>query len=234
MITAIIPVFNNIQITKEFFDTISYNTIQPKEIILIDNGSVDKYYKLVNNYKHLNINYIRHETNVGVNAAWNEGIKISTTPYLSILNNDLLLNKYFFQKLIETFEKYSDVGIVIPSIVKTNKNIIHNSKDELIGITDIKRRNGCAFTIRKEITDKIPPIPKILKTYCGDDYLFKRTLELGYRTVRMNKNFVYHYGGATVNKVWPDKKTTRKEEKKIYLEGENENTYIKSKSNRKI
>jgi len=217
MITSVIPVFNNIKITDEFFSTICENTILPKEIILIDNGSTDSYYKLVKKYKKLNINYIRKETNVGVNAAWNDGLRLAKTPLISILNNDLLLNKYFFQKLQETFTEYLDVGIVIPRVVRgENIELLNSSKDEKIKIIDIKRRNGCAFTIRKEASDKFPPIPTMLKTYCGDDYLFKQTLKLGYRNVRMVNNLIYHYGSKTVLKVWPNKITPREKEKEIY------------------
>ena len=55
MISVIVPVYNNIQITDDFFETICENTVIPSEIILVDNGSADKYYKLVKKYNHLNI-----------------------------------------------------------------------------------------------------------------------------------------------------------------------------------
>lgn len=214
MITATIPVLNNIKITDDLFKSIYANTVQPTEIILIDNGSTDRYYKLVKKYRRLNINYIRKETNEGVNSAWNDGIRLSSTPYVSVLNNDLILNKYFFQKIIEAM-KHPKVGIVVPALAK-KKGGVDRSKDVPLVLKALNKREGWAFTIRKEVTDKLNPIPEKLKTYCGDDYLFYHTRLLGYKTVRMVNNFVYHYGGATVWNVWKDGKTTRLMEKKYW------------------
>jgi len=215
-LTVVVPVFNNLKITDDFFSTILENTIIPTEIILIDNGSIDKYYKLVRKYKHLNINYIRNETNKGVNSAWNYGIKNSKTPFISILNNDLLLNKYFFQKILESMDDLT-VGIVSPSIIKS-KSGVKKSSDSPVVLKIQKRLRGCAFTIRKEVTDKMVPIPEELKTYCGDDYLALNTFRLGYKNAIMTNNFVFHYGGRTVHEVYgtDKRKTPRINEKEIF------------------
>jgi len=237
MITVVVPVLNNINITDEFFMTIYNNTVIPNEIILFDNGSTDDYPSLVKKYKQLNINYIKKSKNVGVNIAWNEGIRISKNPYVSILNNDLLLNRFFFEKVIESMESIKDLGIVVPTIVK-NKKDIRKSLNEPVKLIKIRKREGCAFTIRKELNKRIKPIPvDELKTYCGDDYLFYFTELIGFKIRKMSNNFVFHYGSKTVLKVWSDKKTTRVKEKQIWkkIRGVKDEMFvIKSKSNRKI
>jgi len=214
MITIVVPVFNNIKMTDEFFSTVSENTVLPTEVILINNGSTDKYHTLVKKYNQLNINHKKKETNEGVNSAWNDGIRLCKTPYLSILNDDIILNKYFFQKIIETM-KDPKVGIVIPLTVK-RKKIIENSLDVPIVLKEVRKREGWAFTIRKSVADQFDPIPEDLKTYCGDDYLFHKVRGLGYKIVKMSNNFIYHYGNSTIIKVWPDKITTRLKEKEIW------------------
>jgi len=203
--------------TDEFLESISINTVLPKEIILIDNGSSKNIKSLVKKYKNLPINYIRHEVNTGVNKPWNDGIRLAKTKFISVLNNDIILNKYFFEKIIEVM-KSPDVGIVVPKIVK-DKNLVNktdNSPVKVIKNPRQKRREGCAFTIRKEITNKIKPIPIALKTYCGDYYLFNSSEALGYKYALMSNNYVFHYGGQTVNQRWPDGETTRVEEKKYW------------------
>jgi len=234
MITVVVPVLNNIDITDEFFMTIRNNTIIPSEIFLIDNGSTDDYSRLVKKYKRLNIKHIKKTENAGVNAAWNEGIKNSNNPYVSILNNDLLLNKYFFEKIIESMEANLNLGIVIPTIVKFKKGIGKSSNNP-VKLIALRRREGCAFTIRKEITKKVKPIPEhLFKTYCGDDYLFYYVKAAGFDIKKMANNYVFHYGGKTVLRVWPSKKTTRVQEKKIWsrIKGiKDEMFVIKPKSN---
>lgn len=203
MITVVVPVYNNIKITDDFFMTISENTVLPEQIILFDNGSEDKYYKLVKKYNNLNINHIRKETNEGVNAAWNYGISIAKTPYISILNNDLLLNKYFFQMVIISMASDSSIGIVVPLTTK-NKDYIKRTRDEVPRLEPLVKREGWAFTIRKEITDKIDPIPLDLKIYYGDDYLFYHSNALNYKPMKMMNNFVFHYGQKTIKVLIPN------------------------------
>jgi len=214
MITVVVPVFNNIDITDEFFSTVCENTVLPKEIILINNGSTDDYKKLTIKYKQLNITHKKKESNEGVNSAWNDGIKLCKTPYLSILNDDILLNKYFFQKVTETMSD-PKVGIVVPLTVK-NKKAIKKSTDVPIVLKKIGKREGWAFTIRKSVADQFDPIPEKLKTYCGDDYLFHNVRQLGYKIVKMTNNYIFHYGGTTVEQVWPDLKTPRLKEKEMW------------------
>ena len=214
MITVVVPVYNNMKITDEFLSRVCKNTVLPTEIILIDNGSTCKYFKLVRKYKQLNITHIRKKTNEGVNSAWNDGIRLCKTPYLSILNDDILLNKYFFQKVIDSMSD-PKIGIVVPLTVKSKKTI-EKSSDVPVVLKKIKKREGWAFTIRKSVADQFDPIPKDLKTYCGDDYLFYNVRGLGYKIVKMSNNFIFHYGSVTVLKVWSDKKTSRKKEKEIW------------------
>lgn len=229
MISVIIPVLNNIEITSELFETIYKNTVAPSEIILIDNGSTDKYFKLVKKYNKLNINYIRYSENLGVNNAWNEGIRLSKFSYVSILNNDLLLNNFFFQKVIEAMESVKNLGIVVPNIVK-EKDLIYKSLDCPIELKSIKKRIGCAFTIRKEVAKKIKPIPiDHLKTYCGDDYLFYFTQVLKYEVKIISNNFVFHYGGKTVHNIFGRNKTKtpRLQEKDFWerIKGSNDENF---------
>jgi GT2 family glycosyltransferase len=201
MITVIVPVYNQIKITEEFFKTISENTILPEKIILIDNGSSDNYFELVNKFKNLNISYIKNEINEGVNAAWNYGISIAKTPYISILNNDLLLNKYFFKMIIQAMFIDKKLGIIVPTTILKDKEYRHKTKDELPILGNLVKREGWAFTIRKDITDNINPIPLGLKTYFGDDYLFHHTKRLNYKTMKIINNFIFHYVGKTIKTV---------------------------------
>lgn len=201
MITVVVPVLNQIQITNQFLGYIEENVILPEEIILIDNGSTEKVGKLVKKYSKqgkLRVRFIRHKRNTGVNAAWNEGIKLAKTPLISILNNDIILNKYFFKKIIEASQVNEKYGIFCVTNAKGIKRV-GESKDVKVKIANMGKREGWAFTIRKEITDRLPPIPPDLRIYCGDDFLYygARTV-LGYQAVRITNNYIFHLGGRTV------------------------------------
>ena len=82
----------------------------------IDNGSVEPINELSTSYKNLKIRYIRFDENIGVNPAWNLGIMKAKTPYVSILNNDLLVNNYFFKRISETMSD-DNVGVCVPNTI---------------------------------------------------------------------------------------------------------------------
>ena len=79
MITLIVPVYNQLAITDKFFYYVSKNIVLPEKIILIDDNSTENIKSLVKKYNKLPIEYVKHESNMGVNFSWNEGIKLSKT-----------------------------------------------------------------------------------------------------------------------------------------------------------
>ena len=91
-IDVIIPVLNESEYTDSLLRDISENSVIPDRIIVINNGSTDATGAVVENYKSiLPVEIINNETNIGVNASWNLGIKMATADLVSILNNDLSL-----------------------------------------------------------------------------------------------------------------------------------------------
>jgi glycosyltransferase involved in cell wall biosynthesis len=200
MISVIIPVLDNRFYTKNLLVDIRNNIVKPKEIFIIDDGSTEDIISLRDEFQDLNIIYIRHKHTKGVNFSWNEGIKLSSGKYVSILNNDININIYFFKKIIESFQSSYNIGIVCPTTVSNEKKIL-DSKDELVNLIKMKKREGWAFTLRKTVLEQLSPIPSFLITYCGDDYLFYYTSKAGYFYVKMSNNYIYHHGSITLNTI---------------------------------
>jgi GT2 family glycosyltransferase len=202
MQTVIIPVYNLAQKTNELLDSISNNEYKPNEIIIIDNGSVEDIYGLVKSHSDLNINYIQLEENIGVNPAWNLGIKESKNNLLTILNNDIIVNKHFFRSISDVM-KDPKIGVCIPTTTNTINDIDDVKKDipYETPITEVFNGflGGWAFTIRKEIINTCGYIPDTLKTYAGDNFLFDCCDILKYNRVKIMNNKIFHYYHATLN-----------------------------------
>lgn len=214
MITVVLPVLNQYKLTSDLLNCISKNEEKPEEIILIDNGSIEPINKLVTAHKNLNIRYIRFDENIGVNPAWNLGIMKSKTPVVSILNNDLLINNYFFKRIKETMND-KDIGVCVPNTI-SDMYYAMTCKYEPVKIGPCNKREGWAFTIKKDIIDKFGYIPKELNRTYGDDYIFHCARKLNYRTVKMENNYIFHYGSITTikelkekGKEFPDKNIER-------------------------
>jgi GT2 family glycosyltransferase len=218
MISVVIPVLNQLFLTNNLLDYISNNTVKPVEIFLVDNASSEDIQSSVRAHPDLNIIYLRQKKNIGVNASWNIGIQLAKGNFLSILNNDIILPKFFFKYIRELMIKHKEVGICVPNTVEDKTTVVTTESYPYIKTSPLSKREGWAFTIRSSIASACYPIPRSLKMFFGDDYLFGKTRELGYTVVKMITNPIYHYGSITLSSTLGDLRSLEllKDERKIW------------------
>lgn len=85
------------------------------EIILLDNNSTAKLSAEI--IAGLNVRYIENNENVGFAKAVNQGIKITNSQYILLLNSDVLIEPGAISKLIEYMENEPRAGIVGPKMI---------------------------------------------------------------------------------------------------------------------
>lgn len=222
MISIIMPVMDKVNITRDCLKSIKANSIVPQEIILIDNGSTESSRPLQDEFRDLNILYTKNDKNIGVNKSWNLGVSYSSQPYLLILNNDTVLNKYFIEKILSVFDNYADVGICIPVREHSLPKVNLTNRQEPPNIIDAQYIEGWAFTIRKSLYEKLGHIPTdLFKTYMGDTFLFEGSTTLGFRNVQITNSSAYHYGSLTIHTVFPDYYGAHREEDRIWRQMRN-------------
>lgn len=103
-VSVIIPTFNRAQKTLRAVSSVLYQSFTDHEIIVVDDGSRDDTLKRLELFKH-QVRCIRHETNQGVSAARNTGIRSSKSPLIAFLDSDdywlpgkLSVQTAFFEK----------------------------------------------------------------------------------------------------------------------------------------
>jgi glycosyltransferase involved in cell wall biosynthesis len=223
MISVVIPVFNQIVLTDLLLSYISVNVVKPLEIILVDDNSTENIASLVPKYKDLNIVYSRQRKNWGVNSAWNVGIRAAKGDLISILNNDIIISKFFFKYVQKVMDDNPNIGICYPATIGKKSLILQADKEPQIAIEVSGYREGWAFTIRSKIAKDCYPIPPELRMFCGDDYLFESTRKRKFEVVRMLTNPVYHYTSVTLSASLGSKTDTiLEEEKKLWNKIKNE------------
>ncbi|MHB1679699.1 MAG: glycosyltransferase family 2 protein [bacterium] len=181
-ISIIIPVYNNIEYTKNCLNSIFKNhPLVNFEIIIADNGSNDgtKEYleKLkknidgiaeVNNSGKFNIiNIISNNENLGFAKACNQAAKIANGKYLLFLNNDTYVLKGAIDELFNTIEKAGDsCGIAGSLLLYPDKTVqhagvvfdagsrpYHNYKGgKLFEIKNINLKNGIYLRMYNTVT----------------------------------------------------------------------------------
>lgn len=194
--SVIIPVVN-INLVKRLLDSIAGNTVLPYKILIIDN-SMNK--TVFPTYGGLSIEVFDSGRCMGVNESWNLGIsRIDKCDYAAILNDDIVLGKYFFENNIDTFECYPNCGAVCPETVN-DINMMKDSKVDRVLI--MTKREGWAMSFRWEVLKQIPPIPDHLKTFCGDDWYWLHSyLKNKQYWLKNMGNVIYHEVGVSVLKL---------------------------------
>ncbi|MFQ5470207.1 MAG: glycosyltransferase family 2 protein [Gammaproteobacteria bacterium] len=85
-VSVIIPTFNRENLIKRALDSVYSQTLQPKEVIVIDDGSSDNT-RLAVTDNFPNATYL-FQPNAGVSAARNHGIRYACSEWLAFLDSD--------------------------------------------------------------------------------------------------------------------------------------------------
>ena len=140
-VSVIVPVYNVEKYIEKCLDTLSKQTIDSLEVIIVNDGSPDNSEKIIKTYinKYKNMKYFVKE-NGGLSDARNFGIKKATGEYIAFLDSDDYVTKDMYQKMYEK-AKAGDFDLVVCDLnyVYPNKIIpaYSNVKNDTTNIKDI-------------------------------------------------------------------------------------------------
>ena len=144
LISVIVPVYNVEKYISRCIESIMKQTYKNIEIILIDDGSTDNSGKICDEYslKDDRINVI-HKKNGGLSDARNTGLDIAKGKYISLIDSDDFVSKFFIETLYNTcknenceiaiceYERVYEEKEEISDLENDNKVEIYNSKQML-------------------------------------------------------------------------------------------------------
>ena len=105
--TVVIPNLNGMKYLKDCLDSLRRQTRTDFSVILIDNGSTDGSADYVaQNYPEVRVE--RFSENRGFCGAVNAGIRMSSTRYVILLNNDTICDAQFVEQLVAAMEAHPD------------------------------------------------------------------------------------------------------------------------------
>lgn len=199
LLSIIIPVYNGERYLSQCLESILKTKKINIEILLIDDGSKDNSYKIIENYatKDSRIKVIKQE-NCGVSRARNKGIELATAKYIMFVDADDVLNEDWDCILNEIEDK--DVYYFSEKL-----NLKINKEDMLkyiIGINSDKIYIAGAFSkIFKKDFLKNKRIKFNEKLINGEDMLFNIECLLACEDYKVKKFSFYQYrnfiGSAT-------------------------------------
>ncbi len=170
-ISVIIPTYNRCDLLKRAINSVIKQTVTPKEIIVVDNGSTDQTYQMVSSL-FPEINYFI-EKKRGVSAARNKGILESKSKWIAFLDSDDTWKPTKLEKQMEfsTFnqDKYR--------IIHTDETWYRNKKF----LNQLKKHKKSGGNIFKNCLQLccISPSSVVLKKQIFEEYgLFDENLEV--------------------------------------------------------
>ena len=210
----VMPVWNQLSLTRDCVDSITKNTDPIYRLIIIDNASGDdmkSYLKDLEAEIGERLLVIRNDSNLGFIKAVNQGIKASVAPYICLLNNDTIVTKGWLEEMMRVMESAKDIGIINPSSnnlgqrppagESIEKFAEHLSQESGKSI-ELGSAVGFCMLVRRELFDKIGLFDEAYGMGNFEDSDFsRRAVQEGYRCVRSRGAYVYHRENSSFRKL---------------------------------
>jgi ADP-heptose:LPS heptosyltransferase/GT2 family glycosyltransferase len=205
----IIPVYNQLDYTKQCLDSIIANTAYPHRIIVVDDASgqeTKSYLKGLASQGQIVL--LENPSNMGWVASVNNGIKSSTAAFVCVMNNDVEVYPGWLFEMINAAQASEKIGIVNPvweipkrfSGTKGDfyKRIVSKNCGDY-SETDWAR--GFCFLIKRQVIDAIGGLDELFSPGYYDDWDFSlRAVKAGFIIVRAKGAFVWHYKNISYKK----------------------------------
>lgn len=219
-----IMLVTQVDLAKELIKDIKNNSTCPSELIIIDNSKIGispEEIGYIFSGTCCDLKYERNAPPRPLNASWMQSFNMVSkdAELVTVLNDDLIMNTRFFFELNRLMSVIPERYVVAcPNTVEDKNEVFKEICTRKNEYEIMRKREGWAFTMRKYFMDMVvkEPIPEILKTFCGDDWIWLHSSQRKLEWVKMPQNYIYHYVGKTIknNGTRPDLNN----EKRLFLE----------------
>lgn len=234
-VSVVIPNYNGIAYLEECLVSLQGQEGADFEVILVDNGSKDESVSFVQQ-KFPWVRIKKLAENYGFCRAVNEGIKMSRSPYVILLNNDTAVCEGFIKALLEEIKKYPScfsvqAKMLVPDAPDTvddagnfycalgwafargkGKPEIHYQKPDRIFASC-----AAAAIYRRSILKEIGLFDEQHFAYLEDVDIGYRARLCGYENRFTPRAAVYHYGSATSGSRYNEFKIRYSSRNNIYV-----------------
>lgn len=209
----IMPVWNELEATKECIDSIVKNTAYPHKLIMIDNGSdrdTAAYLAGLKTRADINVVVMRNEENAGFSRAVNQGIRSSDARYVCIMNNDTIASRGWLEEMIKAMESHPEVGILNPSSNTSGQFCGRKTVDDYAAslkslsgqIQELSRARGFCMLIVRDVIDKVGLLDEAYgRGYFEETDYSYRARNAGFVIARAKGAYVYHKEALSFKKM---------------------------------
>ncbi|MBL1407806.1 glycosyltransferase family A protein [Sphingobacterium faecale] len=138
LVSVIIPAYNAQNTIIDCLQSVENQLYKNIEVILIDDGSIDKTFETALAFKSLNPNMtieLFSQSNRGPSAARNEGLRCANGEFVVFLDSDDKLDSSFIEKCLINFENNPTLNLVYSGVRQFGRE----SKDSYFGDFSLNR-----------------------------------------------------------------------------------------------
>lgn len=210
----VLSVYNGLSYVKDCINSILKNSNECSYQLYIIDDCSDRF---TNNYltklvgDHREIILHRNSENLGFIKSCNFGISMGTSPYIVLINSDVIVTHRWLERLLECAESDPRIGSVNPLTnyaSQINISIAPGANfygmDEFLqeqspcNFPDVVTGVGFCMLLQRSALKKVGIFDEIYgKGYCEESDLCMRLTTRGYRTVVADNVYVFHKGRAT-------------------------------------
>lgn len=223
LVSVVIVNLNGGEIFKDCLNSLSKISYPNWELIVVDNGSIDRSGTLPLNLKirNLKVKIIENKENLGFAVANNQGYKISRGRYVLLLNNDTKVEQDFLLNLIRRMEMDNKVGVIQPKIYLMDRPeyldnagsfltrigfLTHLGFGEKDGSQFAKEREifsvkGACMLVRREVIEKVGLFDSDFFSYFEESDFCWRVWMGGWRVLFFPNAVIYHKLGFTIRRL---------------------------------
>ncbi|HLK46908.1 MAG TPA: glycosyltransferase family 2 protein [Bryobacteraceae bacterium] len=215
-LTAIVPVWNGRDLLEGLLASVDAQTERPSEVLVVDNGSSDGAPELA---RGRGARVISMGRNAGFAAAVNRGIRESHTPWIAVLNSDVVLAPDYFATLMAAAAAFA-TGKIFSAAVKDRLDATFDAV--CAGGTAWRvgqgRVDGPAFAMRREIflapwtalvlradlVERVGLLDERFESYLEDVEFGLRCAAQGITGMYVPEAIAWHHGSATLGRWHPE------------------------------
>lgn len=185
LVTMIVPVYNVEKYLDRCIKTIVNQTWKDYEVILVDDGSTDNSGVMCDDYAII-YPFIKviHKENGGLSSARNAGIEVAKGEYVTFVDSDDYISKYYVENLVSALEKSgSDLAVSLFVNVYDGDESIADKEQH--GLTNLRTRTNEAC-LKDMLYQKV-----IDTSACGKLYSLKAIGELRFPHGKLYEDIMF-------------------------------------------
>jgi GT2 family glycosyltransferase len=218
LVSVVVVCCNGLEITRRCLAGLFNQDYDPREIIVVDNGSHEDVQGMVT-AAYPQFRFIRMDRNLGFAGGYNRGIEAARGKYIAIINNDAIASPQWLSSLIKVAEEDAKIGAVASVILDGNRPKVLDSCGVGIALDGMSRQlmrgqappvltaprevlvpSGCACLFRADALEAVGLFDESFFAYCEDTDLGLRLRWAGFKTVVAPGAQVTHYYSMTTGK----------------------------------